>query len=269
MTPCERQYTFICDHISDLKQPFFFMMGGNDVSIPSEIDNQNFRQLLDSDIISGIFAQNLDIYKYYKYKSKYFSIPIGIDYHTLARSKTTHEWGGYPNMNPLVQEIVFNRCINSSKSLELCDPKFIYTNFHCSMDLPPQRRIMNRRPLYNMICNKPWIKFLPICKRSEFWQQISDKVFVLCPQGNGMDTHRTWEVLMMGKIPIIQNLPVNSVYSELPVWIVDDWKEFSDSITTELLIYKHKEFCKNWNRYNFSKLTLDYWKQYVHSIVYK
>jgi hypothetical protein len=83
--------------------------------------------------------------------------------------------------------------------------------------------------------------------------------FVLCPFGNGLDTHRAWEVLCLGRIPIIQKSPLNKVYNNLPVIEVDDWS----CINEEFLISKKNEIINNikLSIYNFDILTIEYWKK--------
>ena len=83
--------------------------------------------------------------------------------------------------------------------------------------------------------------------------------FVLSPHGNGLDCHRTWEALCLGCIPIVKTSPLDSMYNELPVLIVNDWND----ITIELLQktvdeYKGREF-------RYEKLTLKYWMDMIKS----
>jgi hypothetical protein len=55
--------------------------------------------------------------------------------------------------------------------------------------------------------------------------------FVLCPQGNGLDTHRMWEALLMGAVPVAPHSTLDALYTGLPVLLVDDW----DFIDEDLL----------------------------------
>jgi hypothetical protein len=62
--------------------------------------------------------------------------------------------------------------------------------------------------------------------RLNFLQEIRNFGLVLCPRGNGYDTHRIWEVLYLGGIPIVsrKELPHKFPHSkELPIIILDDW----------------------------------------------
>ena len=50
--------------------------------------------------------------------------------------------------------------------------------------------------------------------------------FILCPEGNGIDTHRFWETLCLGRIPVVLHNPVNDYFSSLPVVVLDKWEDF-------------------------------------------
>ena len=65
-----------------------------------------------------------------------------------------------------------------------------------------------------------------IAGRLAFLQSIRQHDFVLCPRGNGRDTHRLWESLYLGSIPIVKigELP-NQLLCDYPVWTVNEWRE--------------------------------------------
>lgn len=65
-----------------------------------------------------------------------------------------------------------------------------------------------------------------IAGRLAYLRSISEHDFVLCPRGNGRDTHRLWETLYLGSIPIVKNgeLP-GQLLRDFPVWIVNEWSE--------------------------------------------
>ena len=75
---------------------------------------------------------------------------------------------------------------------------------------------------------------------------MSKHKFVICPPGNGADTHRVWESLYLGCIPIVKK---SRIYPyDLPIIQINDWSE----VTQELLesyIYegdKSQLFLKYW-----------------------
>ncbi|GAB4165217.1 MAG: hypothetical protein Fur0032_01830 [Terrimicrobiaceae bacterium] len=54
--------------------------------------------------------------------------------------------------------------------------------------------------------------------------------FVLCPPGNGEDTHRMWEALYAGAIPVIRRSPAMEAFTGLPLLVVDDLREISQEL---------------------------------------
>jgi hypothetical protein len=91
--------------------------------------------------------------------------------------------------------------------------------------------------------------------RLKFLQQVRKQSYVLCPEGNGVDTHRIWETLYLGGIPIILSSNVlNPLLSELPVLIIRDWKELYDKEFLEVKWYEMQT-----KKYNFEKLKASFW----------
>ena len=52
--------------------------------------------------------------------------------------------------------------------------------------------------------------------------------FGLSPKGNGVDCHRTWEMLYFGMIPITLHSSIDSLYDGLPVVLLDRWADICD-----------------------------------------
>jgi hypothetical protein len=50
-------------------------------------------------------------------------------------------------------------------------------------------------------------------------------LFVVCPRGNGLDTHRVWEALYLGAVPMIRKSEYFAALKGWPVWIVESWDE--------------------------------------------
>ena len=55
--------------------------------------------------------------------------------------------------------------------------------------------------------------------------QIGEHKFVVCQRGNGLDTHRICEVLLMGSVPIVEHSGLDDLYSEWPVVLVDSFED--------------------------------------------
>ena len=60
--------------------------------------------------------------------------------------------------------------------------------------------------------------------------------FVASPQGNGIDTHRTWEAMYLRCVPIIPRSYLAVKFEELglPVWVVEDFSEIQEMSETDL-----------------------------------
>ena len=59
----------------------------------------------------------------------------------------------------------------------------------------------------------------------QFVADLSQHKFCLCPRGNGLDSHRFWEALYLDCIPVIVKADWSSVYSELPVLLLNSWHD--------------------------------------------
>uniref|UniRef100_A0A914PU79 Exostosin GT47 domain-containing protein n=1 Tax=Panagrolaimus davidi TaxID=227884 RepID=A0A914PU79_9BILA len=58
--------------------------------------------------------------------------------------------------------------------------------------------------------------------------KLGNSKFVLSPPGNGIDCFRTWESLSMGAVPIVLKSELQPLYDEMPVMVVNDWKEVTE-----------------------------------------
>jgi hypothetical protein len=65
-----------------------------------------------------------------------------------------------------------------------------------------------------------------------FAHEMNGYKFVACPRGNGIDTHRFWEALYRGSVPIvIASKWSNSLkYLDLPLIEVSNWAEAGDAL---------------------------------------
>lgn len=65
--------------------------------------------------------------------------------------------------------------------------------------------------------------------RVEFYSQLKRAKFVICPTGTGIDTHRVYESLYFGAIPIIKTSFLDPLYAKVGnCWIVKDWSEVTE-----------------------------------------
>jgi len=87
----------------------------------------------------------------------------------------------------------------------------------------------------------------------EYLRRIKQHKFVLSPRGNGLDCHRTWEVLMMKRVPIIKREGnLEKLYENIPVLFVDSWEDLNKLNLNTL----YKEFSFE----NQNYLYFDFWR---------
>jgi hypothetical protein len=76
--------------------------------------------------------------------------------------------------------------------------------------------------------------------RATTWMHQRQFAFVVCPYGNGLDTHRVWEALALGCIAIVKPGPFASMYQGLRVLCVRRWSD----VTPELLDQAAESFAR-------------------------
>jgi len=98
--------------------------------------------------------------------------------------------------------------------------------------------------------------------RLNFLSNIRVNNFTVCPVGNGLDTHRLWETLYLGGIPIvIRSQFYESLLRGLPCLFVDNWNQILDR---DFLEYHWWEIQQK--SYSFEKLSLQYWIERFHEV---
>jgi len=86
---------------------------------------------------------------------------------------------------------------------------------------------------------------------------IYNHKFVICPEGNGIDTHRKWETLYLKSIPIEKRNINSSFYEDLPICFVDSWEDITED-------YLNREYNRIINsNWNLNKLDMFYWKNEI------
>ena len=87
---------------------------------------------------------------------------------------------------------------------------------------------------------------------NDYIEELSTYRFCIAPEGNGIDTHRLWECIYVGCIPIVKkNSILYTNFYDLPILWVDNY----NIITEEFLLKQDIISIKN----NIKKSTLNYW----------
>ena len=89
----------------------------------------------------------------------------------------------------------------------------------------------------------------PNMELNEYVKKLSNYKYSITPWGNGVDTHRMWESIYSGCVPITQNHTAFRNIQDLPIIFVDSYKEIS------------KEMLRNYNfeNINYEKLKFSWW----------
>ena len=165
-------------------------------------------------LLQCIYTQNMAVTH-----PKVYPLPIG-----LANSMWTHG-------NPDIHEAVFE--------LDIPKDKDIYFNFNLNTNT------VKRSECYNSMKNIgiPWSESLPYC---EYLKELKRHKFAICPEGNGIDTHRFYECLYMKVIPICKRNILTEYYSKLlPIIVVNEWQDLDinnltySNINVDMLDMKH------------------------------
>lgn len=162
----------------------------------------------DRKITRGIFKQKPDCV------SKWYSVNVAYDHPTLIpiplgiasyRNTKSVIFSDFTNLN-------HNKKINNS----------IYTNFNINTNyfhrIKAEKSIKNHLD-QNLMENVNYDTYLMNLHSSEY---------CLAPWGNGIDTHRFWESLYSGTIPVTMACLYYESFSELPIILVNSYDEIKN-----------------------------------------
>lgn len=114
-------------------------------------------------------------------------------------------------------------------------PHVLYYNF--GIQTNPEKRQACADALSYL---EPMLPMVPVKENIE---RLAKHRYCICPEGNGVDTHRLWEALYLGCIPIVLETPfirtlVHSMDHMLPIIVVESWEHVCDlELLTEPNIY--------------------------------
>lgn len=127
-------------------------------------------------------------------------------------------------------------------------PDMLYVNFTVH-----EGRYDGRGDIYNLFRDKPFSKVSGRQSFSQYMQDMARCKFTISPEGDMHDCYRHWEAMLVGSIPVVHRSPLDAAFEDLPVVIVDDYRE----VTEEFLQKKYEEM--NGKQYNMRKLYMQYW----------
>ncbi|MCR8560190.1 hypothetical protein KXD93_21235 [Mucilaginibacter sp. BJC16-A38] len=137
--------------------------------------------------------------------------------------------------------------------------KLLYSNFNQSTNIAHRAPI---KEISKKLAHITWEE--PSLGYRGFINSVLDHQAVLCPAGNGLDTHRIYEVLYCGRIAVTFRTAVSPLYDELysrlPVVILDHLEELEDTEKLKERIIAVKE-----RPVSEELLDFGYWQQRIMS----
>jgi hypothetical protein len=211
---------FSAEVLPKIKWKFNLVSGDSDTGVSPEIQGDAFFSIINSPYLNGWFAQNKEVSS-----DRLFSLPIGLDFHTLWNDPLA--FGGGPLL-PSSQESQLRSALSNSPPAGERNMK-MYCNWHFQL---------NRGDRLDCLAtiDKSLCYFEEhFCNRYQTWRNQSNYAFVLSPEGGGLDCHRTWEALALGCIPIVKRSALSDLFQHLPVLIVDDWSDINLELLQDVL----------------------------------
>jgi len=181
----------------NLTKPFVLVTGHAVASVPADVfTDQEFQAFIESPKIVHWFGQNgcSD-------HPKFTRIPNGLDYHTLAAKST--DWG--PQATPQQQETELNQSTTGAPPF-LQKKDQVLTAF--SMSNPWRSTVLS------MLQSSKFAYAPSASSRRAYWETMARMKYVASPKGVGYDCHRTWEALILGAVPLVDDTCMNKLYDD-------------------------------------------------------
>jgi hypothetical protein len=189
-----------------VKRRFVLLTTDGDAAVPSELPKATVQKLLDNPLLVAWRTQNYDGHPHPKLRA----YPIGLDLHS----------GGFHARR--------RRLAALERVRDDRDPvEALPLRVFCDLNLN-----LNSVERGTAAATLQGCAHVDFARRrvsvEEIWRRYASYPFVLSARGNGLDCHRTWEVLYLGGIVITKASSLDPLYEGLPVVAVDDWAAVRD-----------------------------------------
>ena len=200
----------------------------------------NYKNFLNNKMIKNVYAEDwID-----KEHPKLVILPIGVESKASVLNSKEKE-----------KDMI----IISKRQKKLKDkPLKIMCNSHFSKYTNPKSGSYNQRQeVVDKLKNNKLKNFWKNkTNRLKTWKLHDNYSFELCPEGNGLDTHRFYEALLLNTIPIVKRNSLESMYVKFPCVIVDNWNEITEKncikwkkdLVDRVENEKYKLYCEYWKK---------------------
>ena len=204
---------------------------------------------IDDDLASLVFEHNPNLIAWFGQNvesrhDKLVPIPIG-----LERTR----W--FPHLKK-------RECLRELAERSLEPPsKLCLANFSVSTNPGERRACLKAASSFATLQAPDTVRQDTADTYARYLATILEHKFVLCPNGNGVDTHRLWETLYLGRLPIVTRSLVTEAFAGLPMVILNSWTDLS---STRLLSY-WDDFRRGLVPYTLDHLFMSYWQDRIRS----
>lgn len=130
--------------------------------------------------------------------------------------------------------------------LDFQKDKLAYLNFSSKNNFEKRKKIINNYE------NQTWVHKNFDTSEYLYMEEVANSKYIFTPPGWGIDTHRFWEALYLGSIPIVEHSINTSMFKIYPILIYDTNKLISGN---ELL----NKYENLFSSFDFDKLTVSWW----------
>ena len=196
----------------------------SDMSITADLE-----KYIDNKIIKW-YGQNI----FDKFSNKLEVIPIGIENHWHLKN---------------------GRIKNFNKVLNKLPKKTIL--IHCSFNVENH---VSRNKVLDIAKEMKSVTINSTKNNLEYLNILASSKFNICPEGNGLDSHRIWESFIFESIPIVEENSFTLQLKELglPMLYLKNWSDLK-KLPTDELIKIYSEVTTNHELKLFSQF--DYWEK--------
>jgi hypothetical protein len=237
---------FVRTWLPRVTAPFTLVTGDSDMAVsPASLGDQVFSGILENELCLGWFAQNVAARH-----SKLSALPIGLDYHTMWEKPG---FWGVTAVSPIAQE---RHLLDTWARSPEANQRYLaaYCNWTTTLDRGDRRTCLEK--VDRSVC----FTEAASVTRASTWSRQAEFLFVLSPEGAGIDCHRTWEALLLGCVPIVKRSEVSELLVRLPALIVDDWAQVRRD-TLENFINE-----VNQKTFDFAPLFRETWMRRIHRL---
>ena len=188
--------------MSKIKTPFNLITAASSYLVERDMEtSQSYKDILNNEYLKNWFCTNPPKEE----NDKLHGLPVGF---------------AEPN-RPIHNQKVLRKLQKSRKSFEEKENMF-FLPYHSPDTNKEREKILTNLKKHEFVHTMPERMSI-----EPYIKSMGDYRFILCVQGSGDDTHRLYESLLVGSIPITIDCSIKKIFDEynLPGYFVNSWDE--------------------------------------------